>query len=175
VEENVKLEVVDWGGTGRPLIFLASLGYNAHSYAPFIAKLVPNYHVYSLTRRGFSPSTIVTSESAYSSDRLGDDVAAIIDTLKIERPILVGDRVAGEELSSVGTRYPEKASGLIYLEAGYAYALYDQVNGDWVVSAIEAFARSLSASWKTFGALASSSVHRRRSILRRLIAPGACE
>jgi hypothetical protein len=58
VEENVKLEVVDWGGTGRPLILLAGLGYNAHTYATFIAKLVPNYHVFSLTRRGFPPSSI---------------------------------------------------------------------------------------------------------------------
>jgi pimeloyl-ACP methyl ester carboxylesterase len=139
VEENVKLEVVDWGGAGRPLIFLAGMGYNAHSYAPFIAKLVPNYHVYSLTRRGFPPSSISKSESDYSSDRLGDDVAAVIDALKIQRPILVGHSVAGEELSSVGTRHPEKVSGLIYLEAGYGYALYDQVNGDWEVSANEAF------------------------------------
>jgi|CZKI01.1.fsa_nt_gi pimeloyl-ACP methyl ester carboxylesterase len=138
VGENVRLEVVDWGGTGRPLIFLAGLGNNAHSYAALIAKLVPDYHVFSLTRRGFPPSSISESAEAYSSDRLGDDVVAVIDALKIFHPVLVGHSIAGEELSSVGSRHPEKISGLVYLDAGYGYALYDRVNGDWQVSMNEA-------------------------------------
>src|SRR5208282_5629184 len=79
-------------------------------------------------------SGISESAEAYSSDRLGDDVVAVMDALKISRPILVGHSIAGEELSSVGSRFPEKVSGLVYLDAGYGYALYDQVNGDWQVS-----------------------------------------
>jgi pimeloyl-ACP methyl ester carboxylesterase len=39
--------------------------------------------------------------------------------------VLVGHSIAGEELSSIGTRYPEKVSGLIYLEAGYQDAFYE--------------------------------------------------
>ncbi len=30
VEPDVKLEVLDWGGAGRPLVFLAGLGNTAH-------------------------------------------------------------------------------------------------------------------------------------------------
>jgi pimeloyl-ACP methyl ester carboxylesterase len=37
----------------------------------------------------------------YRADRLGDDVLAVIEALKLDRPILVGHSVAGEELSSV--------------------------------------------------------------------------
>ncbi len=51
-------------------------------------------------------------------------MVATIDILHIERPVLIGHSIAGEELSSIGTRYPQKVSGLIYLDAGYAYALY---------------------------------------------------
>jgi hypothetical protein len=29
VEENVKLEVLDWGGSGQPMIFLAGMGDTA--------------------------------------------------------------------------------------------------------------------------------------------------
>lgn len=29
VEEDVKLEVLDWGGVGRPLVLLAGVGNNA--------------------------------------------------------------------------------------------------------------------------------------------------
>jgi pimeloyl-ACP methyl ester carboxylesterase len=55
---------------------------------------------------------------------LGDDVLAVIAALNLDRPILVGHSLAGQELSSVGSRYPERVGGLIYLDAGYSYA-YD--------------------------------------------------
>jgi len=35
VESDVKLEVLDWGGTGRPLVFLAGMGNDAHNYNRF--------------------------------------------------------------------------------------------------------------------------------------------
>jgi non-heme chloroperoxidase len=34
VEPGVKLEVLDWGGSGRTLVFLAGLGDTAHVYLP---------------------------------------------------------------------------------------------------------------------------------------------
>ena len=38
--------------------------------------------------------------------------------------------IAGEELSSVGSRHPKRVAGLIYLDAGYGYAFYDSARGD---------------------------------------------
>jgi hypothetical protein len=40
VEKDVKLEVLDWGGTGRPLVLLAGLGSTAHVYDHFALKLI---------------------------------------------------------------------------------------------------------------------------------------
>lgn len=126
VEPGVKLEVLDWGGTGRPLILLAGLGSTAHVFDKFAVKLTGAYHVYGITRRGFGASSAPKPDcSNYSADRLGDDILAVMAALKIERPILVGHSIAGEELSSIGTRFPEKVSGLVYLDAGYSYAYYD--------------------------------------------------
>ena len=56
VEPGVKLEVLDWGGTGRPLVFLAGLGNTAHVFDTFAAKFIGKYHVYGITRRGFGNS-----------------------------------------------------------------------------------------------------------------------
>jgi hypothetical protein len=53
VDQDVKLEVLDWGGTGRPMIFLAGLGNDAHVFDSFAPKFTPHYHVYGITRRGF--------------------------------------------------------------------------------------------------------------------------
>jgi len=131
VENDVKLEVLDWGGTGRPLIFLAGLGNDAHVFDTFAPQFTVHYHVYGITRRGFGNSSKPAPEIAnYTADRLGDDVLAVMTALHLERPVLVGHSLAGEELSSVGSRYPQKLAGLIYLDAGYGYAYYDAAHGE---------------------------------------------
>ena len=39
VDKNVKLEVLDWGGSGRPVVLLAGLGNTAHVFDDFAPKL----------------------------------------------------------------------------------------------------------------------------------------
>ncbi len=123
VEQGIRLEVLDWGGSGRPVILLAGLGNDAHVFDRFAPKLAAGYHVYGITRRGFGASS--APATGYSAERLGEDVLAVMDELKIEHPVLIGHSLAGEELSYVGSRYPQKVAGLVYLDAGYAYAFYD--------------------------------------------------
>ena len=135
VDKDVKLEVVDWGGTGRPLVFLAALGADAHEFDSFAPKLIGQYHAFGITRRGFGSSS--SPATGYSADRLGDDVLEVIDQLKLNKPVLVGHSMAGEELSSVGSRHPEKISGLIYIEAAYSYAFYDSATGDLGIDTLE--------------------------------------
>jgi hypothetical protein len=50
----------------------------------------------------------------------------------LDRQVLAGHSLAGEELSSIGSRHPDRVAGLIYLDAGYGYALYDRVHGDMI-------------------------------------------
>ena len=136
VDNNVKLEVLDWGGSGRPLVLLAGLGNTGHVFDKFAPKLSATYHVYAITRRGFGASS-APANGNYSADRLGDDVLAVVDSLKLKRPVLVGHSIAGEELSSIGTRHPDKVAGLIYLDAGYSYAYYDRSRGDLILDSLE--------------------------------------
>ena len=137
VEPSVNLEVLDWGGTGRPLVFLTGLGDTAHAFDNFAPKFTGKYHVYGITRRGFGESSYPTPDrDNYSSDRLGDDVLAVIAALNLQKPVLVGHSIAGEELSSVGSRHPETVSGLIYLDPGYS-AFYDRALGDTQLDMIE--------------------------------------
>src|SRR5882757_6972107 len=138
VDKDVKLQVLDWGGTGRPLLFLTGLGNDAHVYDRLAPKFTAKYHVYGITRRGFGASSKPAPTTAnYNADRLGDDVLAVIDALKLNRPVLIGHSIAGEELSSIGSRHPEKVAGLIYLEAGYGYAYYDRSQGDFMLDLME--------------------------------------
>src|ERR1700733_12792109 len=107
VEQDVKLEVLDWGGTGRPLVFLAGLGNDAHVFDKFAPKFAANNHVYGITRRGFGASSkAVPANGNYAADRLGDDVIVVLDTLKLDHPVLAGPSLAGEEVGSIGRAEP---------------------------------------------------------------------
>lgn len=127
VDQNVKLEVLDWGGTGLPVVLLAGLGNTAHVFDQFATKLTGDYRVYGVTRRGFGFSS--APSSGYGADRLADDLIAILDTLGLDRAVLIGHSIAGQELSSIGSRYPDRVAGLIYLDAAYGYAYYDPALG----------------------------------------------
>ena len=123
VDTGVRLEVLDFGGSGPPLVLLAGLGNTGHIFDRFAPKLIDQFRVYAITRRGHGASSMPAS--GYSVDRLADDVVRAIEILKLNRPVVAGHSVAGEELSSIGSRYPEKVAGLVYLDAGYAYAIHD--------------------------------------------------
>jgi len=131
VDKDVRLEVLDWGGTGRPVVLLAGLSNTAHVFDDFAPKLTPSFHVYGITRRGFGASS--APAIGYSADRLADDILAVLDALKINNPVLIGHSIAGEELSSVATRYPKRIVGLIYLDAAHEYAYLNPERGDYQV------------------------------------------
>lgn len=128
VDANVSLEVLDWGGTGHPIVVLHGGGGSAHDYDDFGPKLSALGHVYGITRRGSGTSSKPTS--GYDADRLGQDVLAVIDSLRLVRPLLIGSSHAGEELSWIGSSHPTKVCGLVYVDAIYAYSLYDSTQGN---------------------------------------------
>ena len=120
VDKDVRLEVLDWGGSGRPIVLLAGGGDTVHVFDDFAPKLTAHHHVYGITRRGFDASGY--SATDHPADRLGDDVVAVIDALNLKKAILVGHSIAGVELSSVANSHPNQVAGLVYLDAAYSYA-----------------------------------------------------
>ena len=136
VQKDVKLEVLDWGGNGPPLIFLAGLDSTGHSFDGFAENFTGKHHVYAISRRGFGASTVAPlTDANYDADRMGDDVLAVIEALHIAKPVLAGHSNGGQELSSVGTRYPNKIAGLIYLESLHPYAFYNPAERDLAIDA----------------------------------------
>jgi pimeloyl-ACP methyl ester carboxylesterase len=127
------------------VVLLAGLGDTAHIFDQFVPKLKAKYHAYAITRRGFGASDApLPAGENYSANRLGDDVIAVVDTLRLTHPVLVGHSIAGEELSLIGSRYSDRVAGLVYLDAGYQYAIYDGSRPDFWMDRL-ALLRSLTA------------------------------
>ncbi len=117
---NNQLEVLDWGGAGMPILFLAGLGNTAHVFDDFAPRFTDAFHVYGLTRRGFGAS--VPTSGGYDSKTLTNDILAIIDSLKLNKVILIGHSIAGNEMSKFASSYPGRLEKLVYLDAAYDYA-----------------------------------------------------
>jgi non-heme chloroperoxidase len=115
VEPGVKLEVLDWGGSGPPLVLLTGLGNTAHVYADFAHQFTDKFHVIAITRRGFGLSS--QPERGYDvATRARDDIR-VLDAFKIAKAIFVGHSIAGDELSKLGADYPDRVVKLVYLDS----------------------------------------------------------
>ena len=79
VAPNVELEVLDWGGTGDPLVFLHGASMNAHVFDDFAARFTSTHRVIGITRRGHGASS--WPDSGYSMQRRVEDIRIVLVSL----------------------------------------------------------------------------------------------
>ena len=115
VAPGVDLEVVDWGGSGAPMVLLTGSGDNAHVYDEFAFQFTNYFHVVAITRRGWLPSS--QPPDGYDvPTRTADDIA-VLDALGIEKAVFVGHSAAGMEMIRLGQAYGARVDKLIFLDA----------------------------------------------------------
>lgn len=115
VADGVLVEYRDWGGAGPTVVLLTGLGNTAAVFDDLAPRLIGAHRVVGLTRRGFAPSTV--TESGYDvATRAADDIAAL-EALGIDRALLVGHSIAGDELTAIARQRPDLVAGLVYLDA----------------------------------------------------------
>jgi len=114
VDTSVQLEVLDWGGAGRPMLFVGCY-LTAHVYDDIAPKLTDQFRVYALTRRGVGASD--RPATGYEPQRRADDVLEVIGALRMDKPILIGNSCGGDILHALGAQHPEALGGLVYLDA----------------------------------------------------------
>jgi non-heme chloroperoxidase len=117
VDDGVQLEVLDFGGAGSAVLLLPGLGATAHAYdelAPLIAR---HHRVLAMTRRGTGASS--KPEFGFDTPTLARDVLRVMDAMKLDKALLVGHSIAGDELTWLGGHHPERFTGLVYLDAAY--------------------------------------------------------
>ena len=129
VAPGVRLEVLDWGGTGPPLVFLSGLQDVAHGFDDFAPEFVDSHHVLAITRRGYGAS----SQPASGYDMAGRvaDLRAVLDSLGLQRVALVGHSIAGDELTAFAGAYPARVTSLVYLDAAYDHSNLQQMLGQF--------------------------------------------
>lgn len=120
VAPGVRLEVLDWGGKGPPLVFLSGLQDVAHGFDDFAPRFTDHFHVVAFTRRGYGASS--QPPTGYDLDTRVADLRAVLDSLKLSKVFLAGHSIAGDELTAFASRYPDRVAGLVYLDAAYDHS-----------------------------------------------------
>jgi non-heme chloroperoxidase len=113
VDSSVRLEVLDWGGSGPPLVLLGCY-LTAHVHDEFAPKLTNQFHVYGMTRRGIGASD--KPATGYTVQRSADDVLEVLDSLNAQKSLLVGTSCAGQILTIFASQHSDRVSGLVYLD-----------------------------------------------------------
>jgi non-heme chloroperoxidase len=107
------LEVLDWGGSGPPLVLLACY-LSTHVYDEFAPKLTDQFHVYGITRRGIGASD--KPATGYSVQQSANDLFAVFNSLTLQQALLVGHSCAGQVLTMFAAQHANRLRGLVYLD-----------------------------------------------------------
>ena len=106
----------DYGGQGRPIVLLTGLGDTAGVFDQLGPLLRDQGHrVVALTRRGYGASS--KPGTGYDLATRTQDDAAAITALRLDRPVVVGHSIAGDELIGLATEHPERIAGIVSLDA----------------------------------------------------------
>lgn len=113
--EGTRLFAVE-AGQGRTIVMLHG-GMSSHlSSLPFIVPLIPRYRVVAPDLRGSGQSWF---GGRLSFDQLADDVAALLDHLKIETAV-IGGASGGTGLAlRFALRHPDRTAGLVLVQPVY--------------------------------------------------------
>jgi pimeloyl-ACP methyl ester carboxylesterase len=122
---GVRLNYLDWGGTGDTILFLAGFNDSAHVFDGFAPQFTDRFHVLGLTRRGVGESD--KPAGGYDTSTRVEDIRQFLDALDIRNVGLIGHSMAGDELTLFATRYPKRVAKLVYFDAAY-----DRTPESWV-------------------------------------------
>lgn len=102
-------------GEGRPILFIHGLGGTLHHFLyPVFRAFGPGYRLIALDRAGSGWSTRTDG----SDGRVPDQAKAIhrfIETLKLEKPLLVGHSLGGAIALQTALDFPQDVSGLVLI------------------------------------------------------------
>lgn len=97
-------------GTGIPVLFAHAFPLNRTMWAPNVSALVDRCRCVAMDFRGFGETTIVPP---YSMEQYADDLAHLLDALRIERVVLVGCSMGGYVSFAFWRRHRDRVRALV--------------------------------------------------------------
>ncbi len=107
----------DYGGDGRPVVLLHGLASNARWWLLVGPLLARRYRVLALDQRGHGESA--KPDTGYDFATVVGDLAAFVEALDLERPVVVGHSWGGNVALEYAATHPDQAVGLVLVDGGF--------------------------------------------------------
>jgi len=106
-------------GSGTPVIFVHEYAGDHRAWEPQMRHFGQRYRAITFAARGYPPSDVPPDVAQYSQARAADDIAAVLDHLRIDRAHIVGLSMGGFATLHFGFRHPSRALSLCVAGCGY--------------------------------------------------------
>jgi len=116
IANGVRLNYLDWGGSGPVLILIHGLGGSPHGFDDLAPAFTDRYRVIAYARRGHGHSE---AKGPYDTATLTEDLRGLMDGLGIAKASLAGHSMGGNEITAMAGTHPDRVERIIYLDGGY--------------------------------------------------------
>jgi pimeloyl-ACP methyl ester carboxylesterase len=109
------LAVDDGGSGGLPVVFVHSLAGNSTHWSNQLEHLRQSCRAVALDVRGHGRSE-PPKDGNYTIAAIAGDIAAVVDTLGLDRFVLVGHSMGGGVALAYAGNYPDRVAGLVLVD-----------------------------------------------------------
>ena len=117
-DDGVRLHYEE-SGSGTPVIFVHEFAGDHRSWETQMRHFGQRYRAITYGARGYPPSDVPEDPSRYSQARAADDIASVLDHLKIAKAHVVGLSMGGFATLHFGFRHANRALSLTVAGCGY--------------------------------------------------------
>lgn len=110
VANGINLHVEKTGEGSPALVFLHYWGGSSRTWRHVIGRLAPDFLTVAIDQRGWGRSEAPVS--GYALANMAEDALAVVETLKLERYLLVGHSMGGKVSQLIASRRPRGLIGL---------------------------------------------------------------
>ena len=113
----LRLHYRDWGGEGRPVVLLHGLASNARIWDLTAPHLSDGFRVIAPDQRGHGLSD--KPDDGYTLEDVTGDLAALIEALTLDRPLIVGHSWGGNVALQFAADRPDRLCAVVLVDGGF--------------------------------------------------------
>lgn len=104
-------------GQGEPLLMIHGAGVPHGSFQPQYESLSSHFRLYLPDLRGHGKSAV--TQAPYSMKQFADDMIGLLDSLGIEKTLILGHSMGGTIAQQMAVDHPERVKALVLAETNY--------------------------------------------------------
>ena len=114
--DGVEIQLAVWEGKGKTVLCIHGLTANCRCWDTIAEALAPDHMIFAmdLRGRGFSEKPL----SGYSIDQHCQDILAVLDSLEVEKAVLMGHSLGAFISLGFGAKHPDRVDSIILADGG---------------------------------------------------------